>query len=409
MHLPLPNVRALRSALLGTALLLTTQLATAQDNILVYGNSIINGPTMGFFEDLIVQSGAPTPNLVTWIGPDRDTGDYANQLGLITSSLPAGQTWRAVFVEGGTLETTNFMGNPTAFQANMLTIANAFFAHSPQGLFVGHETGADHPNSSRYPSWFPDAAAWLAFPQAAYEQAKEAITAAHPTSPAAQTAHQGTCYANSIGYGLGFYQNDLHHLSNTGKALVACLYFIEIYGGRIEDIAVDFASSTPLVTRLLANGIDEDKWHRVVGYADRSQPRELRPYPGSDSDFQMRTGKVSNFTDLRSTKQVNVGDSLYFRLVSPLGATETDPAGVYMQVLPTGTSPTLGGFPGLQLNRALLSTWFGVPNLAASPILQTIPGGLSGMTIWIQAASRGPSGSSQFPLALGDAQRIEVQ
>ena len=301
------------------------------------------------------------------------------------------------------------MGNPVAFQANMLTLGNALFAHSPNAFFVGHETGADHPNSSRYPQWFPDAATWLAFPQAAYAQAGAAIAAANPTNPRPRIAKQGTCYANTIGYGLPFYQGDLHHLSNQGKALVACLYYVQIYGGRIEDIAVDFASGTPLVTSLLANNIDENKWNKIVGYADRSQPRSLRPYPGTDSDFQMRTGPTSNSINLRAVKQVTGGDDLYVRMVSPLEANDAFPAGVYMQQLPTGSLPNLGAFPGLQLDRTMLTTWITEPDLSASATIMTIPGGLAGQTIWLQAVSRGPSGSATYPLALSDAQRIEIQ
>jgi hypothetical protein len=157
MHQHTSALRHLAVAGLLAVLSLTVRPIAAQDNILVYGNSIIDGPTIGFFEDLVAQTGQPSPNVVTWIAGNQSTTNYVNQIGLITSSLPTGQTWRAMVVTGATLETTNFMGNPVAFQANMLTLGNALFAHSPNARFVGHETGADHPNSSRYPAWFPDA------------------------------------------------------------------------------------------------------------------------------------------------------------------------------------------------------------------------------------------------------------
>lgn len=383
--------------------------ALAQDNILIYGNSIVSAPTVGFFEDLVLEAGHPMPNVVSLIAGNLTTTSYVNQSSLITSSLPVGEAWRAMVVCGGTLETTNFMGQPAAFQANMVTLGNTLFAHSPSALFVGHETGADHPNSNRYPTWFPDAAAWLAFPQAAYAQAAAAITAANPTSPPARIAKQGTCYANTIGYGVGFYENDLHHLSDQGKALVACLYYIEIYGGRIEDINVDFNGSSPLVTRLLANNITEDRWHRIAGYADRSQPRATRPYPGSDSDFQMRANVGSSVLNLLSTKQATAGDSLSVRMVSPLEANDLFPAAVYMQQLPTGTPPNVGTVPGLQLDRSQLAVWFAVVDLSATATVMTIPAGMAGQTIWLQAVSRGPTGSASYPLAFSDAQRIEIQ
>ncbi|MCR9246864.1 MAG: hypothetical protein NXI31_17665 [bacterium] len=398
------------SALATLSLLATaSQQLPAQDNILIFGNSILFGPTAGYLTDLVTQTGAPTPNVVPALYANGTTTNYVNNQGLIGSSLPAGQSWDAMIVQGGTLETTDFMGQPAAFQTNMLTLANTYFAHSPQGLFVGHETGADHPNSSRYPSWFDDAAEWLSFPQAAYAEAAAAIDEAHPGAPDVRIAKQGTCWANTIGYGFLFYESDLHHLSTRGKVLVACLYYIAIYGGRIEDIPIDFASSTPLVTRLLADGIDETQWDRIVGYADRSQPRDSRPFPGSDSDFQMRVGINANVTNLTSTKTATAGDTVNIRLISPLDANESAPAGVFYQWLPTGALPNAGSIPGLQLDRSLMVSWFSVPDLTGGVVTQTIPNGMAGMSLWIQATSRGPVGSTQFPLALSDAQVIEIQ
>lgn len=401
--------RLFTAGLVLAGLSLSARLAPAQDNVLVYGNSIINGPTVGFFEDLVVESGQPMPNVVTWITGNQTTTNYVNQSGLITSSLPSGETWKAMVVCGGTLETTNFMGQPAAFQANMVTLGNALFAHSPNAFFVGHETGADHPNSSRYPSWFPDAAAWLAFPQAAYAQAAIDIAAANPSNPRPRIAKQGTVYANTIGYGLQFYENDLHHLSDQGKALVACLWFLEIYGGRIEDIPVDFTGSSALVTRLLANGITEERWDRIAGYADRSLHRNLRPYPGTDSDFQMRVANNTNVLNLRSVKNVTAGDTLRARLVSPLEANDPFPAAIYMQQLATGQLPNGMSLPGLWLDRTQVTVWFGVADLTAGPVDMIIPGGLAGQTIWLQGVSRGPTGSPTYPLAFSDAQRIEIQ
>lgn len=391
----------------------TTSQASAQDNILIYGNSLIDGPTVGFFEDLITQAGMPAANVVTAIGPDRWTSDHLNHLGLITSSLAAGETWDAMIILGGTIEPTDInmpplVGDPAGFQTSLATIANTFYSHSPNGQILFHETGADHPNSSRYPLWFDDAATWLAFPQAAYAQAAATIDAAHPSSPPVRIANQGTAYAETIGYGFFFYENDLHHMSDMGKAFATCLWFTELYGGRIADLPVDFGVTTPLITNLQSNGIDQVRWDRLAGYADRSQPRALRELPGSDSDFQMRTGPVANQLNVLPSKRVAAGSQFFIRLQSPLDSLESFTAGVYMQVLPTGVTPTTGNIPGLQLDRTQATTWFGVPDLTGGAVTVTIPSNLSGQTIWIQAVSRGPSGSSSYPLTLSDAQRIVV-
>ena len=419
MRSSLTTLRNLTTTVLRTALLATVALATvdvtarsaaAQDNILIYGNSIINGPFIQLFNDLIVQAGVPAPNIVSSIVGGARTGNHVGQLGLVTSSLPAGQTWRAMVVQGSTFETTDYLtGDVAAFHANMQTMADAYFAHSPNGLFIGHETGADHPTSNRYPSWFADPATWLAFPQAAYAHAAEVITAAHPASPPMQIAKQGTCWANTIGYELDYYQNDLHHLNKRGKILVACLYYLEIYGGRIADIPVDFSVSTPFVDAMIAGNIDEAMWDKIVGYADRSQRPAMRPFPGSNSDFQLRTGTVADALNVRAKKYLTSGDGIYLQLVSPLHALDTYAAGVYLQILPTGTLPTMGAFPGLHLDRSQMTSWFAVPDLTGSAVLRNIPNGLAGNTIWVQGTSRGPSGSPAFPDTFSDAQQFVIQ
>jgi hypothetical protein len=174
--------------------LLPLAAAHAQDNVLVYGNSIVFSPTVPYFQNLVQQTGAPQPNVVTFILGDQTTSHYVGQIGLITNSLPAGQTWRAMVVEGGTRENLPGWGNP-AFQSNMLALANAFFGHSPAGLFIGHEIGADHPSSANYPSVSPNPATWLSYSHNAYAAAATAISAAHPTNPRPRIAPQGTCFA----------------------------------------------------------------------------------------------------------------------------------------------------------------------------------------------------------------------
>ena len=112
---------------------------------------------------------------------------------------------------------------------------------------------------------------------------------------------------------------------------------------------------------------------------------------------------------MQVVKQVTAGDTLSARMVSPLEANDPFVAGVYLQQLPTGTAPTLGSFPGLQLDRSMITVWFSVQDLSAGQTTMTIPPGLAGQTIWLQAVSRGPSGSPNYPLACSDAQRIEVR
>ena len=165
---------------------------------------------------------------------------------------------------------------------------------------------------------------------------------------------------------------------------------------------------TPLVTRLMADNINEDKWNRIVGFADRSQPRGSRAFPGSDSDFQLRLGVNTNSTDLRTYKSATAGDTLTLRLFSPLQSADPFLAAVYFQFLPTGVLPPLGTIPGLQLDRTQLAVYYAIPDLTVPNVTQTVPAGMAGMSLWLQGVSRAPTGTS-FPLMLSDAHVVEIQ
>ncbi|MCK5944604.1 MAG: hypothetical protein KAI24_21630, partial [Planctomycetes bacterium] len=403
----LPSLRrGLRAASLFLLSSLPVSLASAQDNVLIYGNSIVFAPTVAFFSDLVVQAGLPEPHIVQSIGPDQKTSHYVNQSGLITTGVPAGETWRAMIVQGGTIENNQNIGNPSAFQSNMMTLANALFAHSPNALFVGHETGADHPNSTSYPGAAPDPATWLQWSHDGYAAAAAAITAAHPSSPPAVVAEQGTAFASTAGYPSWLYLSDHHHLSNQGRLLSAMLWYIEIYGGRVEDIEVDFSVSTPLVAQLQASSISEEKYYRLVGLADRSQPAADRPFPGSDADFQLRTIVNGTHSNLLTYKVATAGDTLRVKMASPLGASQSAPAAVYAQFVPPGQLPNGGLPPQLWLDASQMHALVEVTDLNGGPTDLIVPSGFAGYTMWLQAASRDAATNA---IIYSDAQQVRLR
>lgn len=404
----LVNITRLRVARLCAVLLsvlLPVAAADAQDRVHVFGNSIVWDPTIPFFQDLVEQTGAPRPFVVAQIAGNQTTTSFVNLIGSITG---APQPWRAMIVCGGTRENLPTVGNPQAFQSNMLTLGAALFGHSPNAQFVAHETGADHPDDTVYPGLVPNAETWLAYSHAAYATAAAAITAAHPGNLPVRVAEQGTCWAATAGYPTFLYQNDLHHLSPRGKLLSAMLWYIAIYGGRIENIPVDFTSSTPLVTRLIANGIDEAEWRRLVGFADNSQPPAARPYPGSNGDFQLRSAVNSTITNLMTRRTATAGSTLRLEPFSPLGAAANAPAYIYSQILPTGLAATGGLPPELWLDANVMRLVFKVPDLSGAPVDITIPPGLLGYTIWVQAISGGP-GTGPGNRIYSDAQLVDIQ
>lgn len=397
------RLHALRLCAVLVSFLLPNAAADAQDRVLVYGHSIVWNPTIPFFQDLVQQTGAPRPIVVAQIAGDQTTTTFVN---LISSITAAPQPWRAMIVCGGTRENLPTVGNPGAFQSNMLTLGAALFGHSPAAQFVAHETGADHPNDNVYPGLVPDAATWLAYSHSAYASAAAAITAAHPGNLPVRVAEQGTCWAATAGYPTFLYANDLHHLSPRGKLLSAMLWYIAIYGGRIENIAVDFTSSTPLVTSLNANGINQAEWRRLVGFADGSQPPAARPYPGSNGDFQLRSAINSTITNLVTQQTATTGSTLRLEPFSPLGAVQNAPAAVYSQLMATGLAAGGGLPPALWLDPSMMQLVFKVTNLNGGPVDITIPPGLTGYTMWIQAISGGPAPGNRLH---SDAQLVVIQ
>lgn len=408
MKVKLPSSALAPSLICVSALLCAS--ASAQDNIFIFGNSIIDDDVSEYLSDIVVQSGQPAPNVVTDFGPDQNTSDYVASQGLISSSLPAGETWKAMIVQGGTVETTTLFGfDPALFHANMLTLAGTFFAHSPGGLFVGHETGADHPSSSRYPAWFPDAATWLGYSQVAYAGAEAAILAAHPANPAPRTAHQGTVFASTAGYPLNLFTNDEHHHSIRGRILDAILHYQTIYGGRLCDLPVDFGQSTPLVNRLMADGISIHQWRRLAAFADRSLPSNQREFPGSNSDLQLRLGINTGMVNLCTYHDATAGDTLQVRAFSPLGGFTAHTTSVYSQLVPTGSTPAATMVPGLYLNQDQARLVVRFPDLTGGAFTTAIPTGLAGNSLWFQAISRSPAGTPPNEIALTDAKVITLQ
>jgi hypothetical protein len=398
------NVTLNRPSRLCTALLsvvLPIAAAHAQDRVLVFGHSIVWSPTIPFFQDLVEQTGAARPIVVAQIAGNQTTTTFVNLIGSITS---APQPWRAMIVCGGTRENLPTVGNPEVFQSNMRTLGAALSGHSPAAQFVGHETGADHPSDTVYPGLVADAATWLAYSHDAYASAIAGITAENPGSPPARVAEQGTCWAATAGYPTFLYENDLHHLSTRGKLLSAMLWYVAIYGGRIENIAVDFTSSTPLVTRLIANNIDQAEWLRLVGFADAAQPAAARPYPGSDGDFQLRSAVDSTITNLVTRKIAATGSTLRIEPFSPLGAMQNAPAAVYGQVVTTGQQPNGGLPPALWLDGSSMRVLLQVTGLGGAPADVPVPPGLFGNTVWIQAVSAPSAGVRIY----SDAQLVEI-
>ncbi len=73
---------------------------------------------------------------------------------------------------------------------------------------------------------------------------------------------------------------------------------------------------------------------------------------------------------------------------------------------PTGTTPSGGTPPELWLNSSHMRMVVQVSSLNGLPVNITIPPGLAGYTLWIQAVSRGTTGGNA---TYSDAQLVTIQ
>ena len=114
-------------------------------NVLMYGNSFSNyngGVGVGL-RRIAEEAGHPTPNVYERFATGQGLSFHATdpvQVGAITSSLPPGQEWDVVVMQGQSLEATNTLGNPQAFRNDAVTIANNVRSHSPNATSVLHQT-----------------------------------------------------------------------------------------------------------------------------------------------------------------------------------------------------------------------------------------------------------------------------
>ncbi|MEL6716766.1 MAG: hypothetical protein AAFP86_23515, partial [Planctomycetota bacterium] len=236
------------------------------------------------------------------------------------------------------------------------------------------------------------------------------VTAAFPSNPPMRVAKQGTIFANTAGYPFGLFEGDLHEHSRNGEILDALLWYQSIYGGQLCDLDVDFSSSTPLVNRLVSDGVNAALWKRLVSFADRALEASQRPYPGTDDDFQLRVAVNTGvgLSHLCTESTAMAGDTLRLQPFSPLGAADAQPVGVYVQIEPSSYMPATMGVPAWHLDPTRQRLYGSASDLSGGSMDSVVPAGLSGLSYWVQGVSRTPSGASGFIWALSDAKVVEI-
>lgn len=215
-------------------------------NFLFFGNSF----TMSYFP-------TPLPALVGQIHSaaerpvgtifQRATSGYSFQAHLeatglnavdylATQTLPAGETWDYVVLQGNSTESTAAFGNPAAFVANGKTIFNTIKASNPNARAILFETWARSPQFVEYyPIPFESPQVMQDEIRTNYRHIVNDLNIEHGAGTA-RFAPVGDAFA-ALGFPDAIYGNDFYHSNNRGELMIALTIYGTLYGPTATELA----------------------------------------------------------------------------------------------------------------------------------------------------------------------------
>lgn len=373
----------------------TTLLCAQGKNVLVYGNSLslFHGGVAPVLTALAAEAGLPPPVIVersvTGVALHYHATDPA-QVAAITTSLPAGQQWDVVILQGISHETTTTLGNPAQFLADATTILGNVRAHSPAVTALVFQTYARGQGHSWYPQYFAD-------PLTMHQQVRTTCrntAAALCTTFGADTAKNcaiGDCAA-LLEFAPAYYFVDLQHPAPSVTIMTAMCEFASIYGLRAADVTPDLVTPSALGAKLLNFGYDLDDWRCFSGIADRCAERAVRRYPGSGDALLLETGAQAGSWCAAPLADVTLGTTVEIRVSSRNGVFAAAPTALVGQLFVTGQPPQPNAqWPELALDVPLLSL-LTVPDLSTPLTLTvTLPFTFPGVSVLLQGVALQPS------------------
>ena len=376
------------------SLLAASSVLAQGKNVLMYGNSFSNyngGVGVGL-RRIAEEAGHPTPNVYERFATGQGLSYHATdpvQVGAITSSLPPGQEWDVVVMQGQSLEATNTLGNPQAFRNDAVTIANNVRSHSPNATSVLHQTWSRAQGHFFYLGTFTGPLAMHQEIRDSYKLAAMDIEAAHGAGAAA-LARAGDTVA-LLEFEPSLYASDLFHPGPKTTLLASMCLYTSIYRQRICDIQANLSYGSPLMAWLSNIGLSAADWRAMSGIADRCADPSLRPFPGSGDQLLLESGSPPGPTNACGQVNIGLGDYLVLQVTSRNGVYDQKSALLVGTVFVNGappppvvTTPELHGDPANML--ILQST----PSLPVTVFTQ-VPLSLPGLSVLIQGIAFAPS------------------
>jgi hypothetical protein len=382
-------------------------------NLLFYGNSYSqgNGTMPDLVEFIAEDSGQQSPDVYKQLVGGQDLFFHLtdpNQAEAITSSLPLGQSWDFVIMQGHSQEATH-VGDPAAFRANALAILTNVKAHSPDAKAVMFQTWARGPEYSGYPGTWSGPLEMHDEIRTNYRLAVADMNVAFGQG-SAYLAAAGDAVA-LLAFDSDLYTSDWSHPEPPTTLLTAMAVYQAIWRKRISDVDPDFGASTNLVTRLNNLGLSEADWIAKSGIAERIADANVRRHPGSSEDLLLETGVNAEEPNARPLNFASTGDTLAVRLTSPNGLYAEKLSHVVFDVFSTGFPPPANPFfPEVHIKPSYFIVATTAPLGPGIAVGIVVPPAVLGLSILVQGVANAPSvetGNTDFTTT--DGHEVEFQ
>lgn len=228
--------------------------STEHPNILFFGNSFTQSyspkdvPTL--LRDIHLAADQPTGIFFRRTNGGfslqahlQNTGENSVEY-LAAQTLPEGESWDYVVLQGNSTESTTTAGNPANFVASGLAIFDIIRQSNPDTKAVLFQTWARNENvTGFYPTPFENPAAMQAEIRTSYRQLYTSLLDTYGAE-SARYAGAGDAFGE-LGWSTSLYNGDYYHANNRGELLVA----LTLYGALHGPVA------TPLASRGVLDGV----------------------------------------------------------------------------------------------------------------------------------------------------------
>lgn len=378
-------------------LLLASAVPAQSKNLLFYGNSLTYYSWGYGVPELVgmiaTEAGHPSPTIVAALvggGGMQFHATNATQIARISNSLPPGQTWDSVVMQGVVLEATNGGGFSAAqFRSSAVTVMTNVRSHSPAARAVLFQTWAPSYGQLYYnfPSPWPNPMALHNEVRSNYRLATSDITAAFGVGSATNAA-AGDAVA-LLQWQPMWYEPDLFHPNPAMILLAAMCIYTSVYGQTVGQLRPSFSPPGQIALALAPFGLGEAVWNQLAGIADTSADRAVRPYPGSGDHLLFESATTSDPMTAGHIKRMTAGTPLQMQIRSMNGVFDGAEGWLVASLFPTGSPPgPVLGYPELQVDpgaMVIVST----STTLASPLSFTIqmPFTLPGASFLVQGVA----------------------